>query len=58
MKRDIGLYFEDMVDAIRKIEEYIAGFSMESFLDDEKTQDAVTRNIEIIGEAVKLKGPF
>jgi uncharacterized protein with HEPN domain len=38
-------------DAIHQIEEYIAGYSYEQFLADKKTQDAVIRQLEIIGEA-------
>lgn len=53
MKRDSGLYCDDIVSAIKKIEEYTKDFSLEDFLGDQKTQDAVTRNIEIIGEATK-----
>ena len=41
------------MEAIRRIEEYIAEMSYASFLDDTKTQDAVIRNLEIIGEATK-----
>ena len=33
--------------------EYTAGIDYQEFLDDKKTQDAVVRNIGIIGEAVK-----
>ena len=53
MKRDIGLYFEDILNSIERIEEYTNNLSLENFLKDQKTQDAVIRNIEIIGEAVK-----
>ncbi|RRJ97348.1 DUF86 domain-containing protein [Opitutaceae bacterium TAV4] len=35
------------------MERYVAGFAKEQFLMDEKTQDAVARVFEIIGEAVK-----
>lgn len=38
-------------DAIKKIEEYVGDYSYEQFLNDEKTQDAVIRQLEIIGEA-------
>ena len=53
MKRDSGLYCDDIVGAIRKIEEYTKNLSLKQFLEDYKTQDAVVRNIEIIGEAAK-----
>ena len=38
-------------DAINQIEEYIIGFSYEQFLNDKRTQDAVIRQLEVIGEA-------
>lgn len=44
---------QDIQEAIQRIETYVSGMSYEDFLDDIKTQDAVIRNIEIIGEAVK-----
>ena len=53
MKRDISLYFDDIKTSIERIEEYTNNLNFEQFLKDLKTQDAVARNIEIIGEAVK-----
>lgn len=44
---------KDIQEAIQRIESYAGGMSYEDFLGDIKTQDAVIRNIEIIGEAVK-----
>lgn len=38
-------------DAIIQIEEYVEGYSFEKFTQDRKTQDAVIRQLEIIGEA-------
>ena len=43
----------DIREAIRRIQIYLGEISYEDFLDDSKTQDAVIRNIEIIGEAAK-----
>ncbi len=43
----------DMLSACRKILKYVAGLNYKEFLEDDKTVDAVVRNIEIIGEAVK-----
>lgn len=51
--RDARLYLEDILQAIENIKRYIEGFSLESFRHDSKTQDAVVRNLEVIGEAVK-----
>jgi len=46
-------FVEDIREAIRRISVYTAGMDYDAFLADIKTQDAVTRNLEIIGEAVK-----
>ena len=40
-----------MLDAIARIERYGAGLDREAFLTDEKTADAVARNLEVLGEA-------
>ena len=53
MKRVIGDYLQDILDSIVAIEEFIEGISVEDFKQDRKTIFAVTRAIEIIGEAVK-----
>ena len=51
MKRNAKLYLEDIKDSLKKIKKYIRGLSFEGFRKDAKTQDAVIRNLEIIGEA-------
>ncbi|MEO0231559.1 MAG: DUF86 domain-containing protein [candidate division WOR-3 bacterium] len=43
----------DIQEAIRRIELYTKGLKYEDFLQRIETQDAVLRNLEIIGEAVK-----
>ena len=43
----------DIREAIDRIDEYIGEMDYDEFLKDRKTQDAVVRNLEIIGEAVK-----
>lgn len=53
MPRDSRVYLEDILEATRKIIAYTSGLSKETFLEDEKTIDAVVRNLEVIGEAVK-----
>jgi uncharacterized protein with HEPN domain len=40
-------------EAIEKIERFIAGFDRQGLSEDEKTFDAVVRNLEVIGEAIK-----
>ena len=44
-------YLEHILEAIERIHRYVADLSEVDFLADEKTQDAVIRNFEIIGEA-------
>lgn len=53
MSRDSRLRLLDILDGIDRITSYVAGISYEEFLEDWKTQDAVTRNIEVIGEAAR-----
>lgn len=43
----------DIKEAIRRINSYLEDLNYEKFLRDAKTQDAVVRNLEIIGEATK-----
>lgn len=51
MPRNYLLYLDDILEAIVKIRDYIAGMDYTAFTEDTKTQDAVVRNLEIIGEA-------
>ncbi len=53
MKRDYIQYLEDIIESINNIEEYVNGFTFNTFIEDKKTIDAVIRNFEIIGEASK-----
>lgn len=53
MPRDSRVYLEDILEATRKITTYTGSLSKTAFLEDEKTLDAVIRNLEVIGEAVK-----
>jgi len=50
-QRDMG-YLVDMQTAISKIQRYTQGMSLDTFIANELVQDAVLRNITIIGEAV------
>ncbi|MEL6534558.1 MAG: DUF86 domain-containing protein [Bacteroidota bacterium] len=50
-KRDNRLLLADIIEATSKISRYTHELSLESFLADEKTIDAVARNLEIVGEA-------
>jgi uncharacterized protein with HEPN domain len=47
----------DIKEAIRRISLYVAGMNYKAFLQDVKTQDAVLRNLEVIGEASKNLSP-
>lgn len=47
------IYLEDVLTSISRIEEYTKELSFESFKNDQKTIDAVVRNLEVIGEAAK-----
>ena len=53
MSRDYKVYLEDVLEAVSKIRQFTAGLTLASFSQDAKTLDAVIRNLEIIGEAVK-----
>ena len=46
-------FLSDIKEAIKRIEEYTEKIDYDKFLKDKKTQDAVVRNLQIIGEAVK-----
>lgn len=52
-KRDVRLFLEDIVQAIGKIERYTAGMTFETFKNNEMVVDAVTRNLEIVGESAR-----
>ena len=54
MPRDYEVYLEDIRDAIGKVKRYTTGLTREAFETDDKTVDAVVRNLQIIGEAVKM----
>ena len=51
--REWRLRVDDILEAIARIERYVTGLSFEQFRADQKTVDAVVRNLEVIGEAVR-----
>lgn len=55
MKRD-SVYLSHIRDATRRIQEYTQG-GQTAFMDSALIQDAVIRNLEIIGEATKALSP-
>lgn len=46
----------DIQESICRIHDYTVSMTYEAFLADIKTQDAVIRNLEIVGEATKNHG--
>ena len=57
MSRDYRLFLVDMQESCAKILRYTHGITLAKFLQDDKTFDAVLRNLEIVGEAVKRIPP-
>jgi uncharacterized protein with HEPN domain len=47
MSRDPLLYLEDISNACDKILRFTSGIGREDFINDDKTYDAVLRNLEI-----------
>lgn len=52
-ERDIRDYLQDILTTIEMVDQFIDGMSFDDFQNDPKTVFAVTRGIEIIGEATK-----
>ncbi len=46
-------FLSDMLEAMRRANAYVDDISYEDFRADLKTQDAVIRTLEIVGEATK-----
>jgi len=46
-------YIDHMLQAIQRVRHYTEHLTEETFLQNEQVQDAVLRNIEIIGEAAR-----
>ena len=53
MSREPQLRLEDIIEGCDRVAGYLAGFDVATFGADSKTVDAVIRQFEIIGEAVK-----
>lgn len=53
MSRDVRVYLLDILERCERITRYMEGLDEERWSKDERTQDAVLRNLEVIGEAVK-----
>ena len=53
MSRDYRLFLDDIKIACQKVLRYTGDMSYEQFINDEKTYNAVVRNLEVIGDAAK-----
>jgi uncharacterized protein with HEPN domain len=53
MSRDYRLFPDDMQTSVEKVLRYAQDIDLAHLADDEKTFDAIVRNLEIIGEAAK-----
>ncbi|MDO8672932.1 MAG: DUF86 domain-containing protein [Dehalococcoidia bacterium] len=52
-RRVVEDYLNDILAAISRIDQYVAEVSEEQFLADVEKQDAVSRRLQVIGEAAK-----
>ena len=57
MKKDYKVYLYHILESITAIEEFTKGVRRGNFLRERIVQDAVIRNLEIIGEASKKIPP-
>ena len=51
--KDRMIFIHAAYDCIQAIEEFTHGYELEQFLQDRKTQDAVIRNLEVLGQTIK-----
>ncbi|MGF1600964.1 MAG: DUF86 domain-containing protein [Thermosynechococcaceae cyanobacterium] len=56
-QRDIRDYLQDILTTIDMAEQFVSGMTFDKFQNDAKTIFAVTRAIEVIGEATKQIPP-
>ena len=47
MDKTPSIFLLHIKDSIERIEEYVSGFTFEKFVADQKTQDAVIRQLEV-----------
>jgi len=50
-------YLDDVIEALQKSEQFVAGLSFDLFIEDDKTVFAVIRALEVVGEAAKQIPP-
>lgn len=53
IKRDISYYLKDILENASRAQKFLENLDLNKFFKDEKTQFAVIRCLEIIGEATK-----
>ena len=59
MKRDLTLFLDDVLENIKDIQNFSENLTLEKFRKDKLRQKAISRSLEIIGEAVKnIPEPF
>ncbi|MEQ1530143.1 MAG: HepT-like ribonuclease domain-containing protein [Methylococcales bacterium] len=51
--KDRFIFIAAALESIGLIQSYTEGYDLEAFLADRRTQDAVIRNLEIIGQSLK-----
>ncbi|MBI4719006.1 MAG: DUF86 domain-containing protein [Planctomycetes bacterium] len=56
MNRDLGTV-ADIVEAARRVQEFLRGVSREEFVRDQLRQSAVIREMQVAGEAAKRVSP-
>jgi len=52
-KRSSNLLLFDIFQSVEKIEKFSRGISFDQLMTDERTKDAILRNLQVIGEASK-----
>jgi uncharacterized protein with HEPN domain len=50
---DIRVLLQNILECAQRIEEYTSALTRDEFLANTRTQDAVIRRLEVIGETVK-----
>lgn len=57
-ERSDDILIKDIYESIVRIQRYTNELDADAFIKDEKTQDAIARNFEIIGEAAARLSPL
>ena len=56
-RREDELFADDILGAVARIESYLTGVEEDAFFDSHLLQDAVIRQLEVIGEAARRLSP-